>query len=396
MSETQLRIQQFKRQKKSHLDLSGMGLIVLPTELFSLEGLKTLDLSANKLGSLDSRIGLLTGLQELNLDSNNLKALPNEMAKLKQLTNLSLKGNPLNSVFLPLQTASGQSLQVAIGACLKKYQDVEADSLFDDGWGDEPKGKKPMKKVDDDDQDFDFGFGDSKKPEPKPVSISSHSKTLSGSSPVGRGTTSIGGSRVAEKPKPKQDDFDVDNLMESLTVTKSTKGFYQAVDEEEEVKLEEVTLGPKLSQGGYSLVHKGVFRGTEVAIKKIFDPVITDKLREEIDNEVYMLNRIRHPHIVIMMGYSTKPPNLFIIFELLKKGSLFDLLHKQKEKLPEPVKLKIARQVASALNFIHQSKVVHRDVKSLNVLLDEQYNTRLCDFGIARKFVSIGSDTVKS
>jgi serine/threonine protein kinase len=65
-------------------------------------------------------------------------------------------------------------------------------------------------------------------------------------------------------------------------------------------------------------------------VKKIFDPVMTSQLKDEIENEVNMLNKIRHPYVVQMMGYSITPPNLFIIFELLKKGSLYGVLHVQK------------------------------------------------------------------
>ena len=54
---------------------------------------------------------------------------------------------------------------------------------------------------------------------------------------------------------------------------------------------------------------RGKFRGTDVVIKKIFDPVITDELMEEFSNEVSMLSTVRHPNVVLMMGYCLTPPN---------------------------------------------------------------------------------------
>lgn len=88
-----------------------------------------------------------------------------------------------------------------------------------------------------------------------------------------------------------------------------------------------MTLGDKIGQGGFSVIQKGIWRGTEVAIKIIFDPVITDDLLTEVTNEVWMLSILRHPNIVMIMGVSTKPPNMAIVFENVAGGCLFDILH---------------------------------------------------------------------
>jgi len=71
----------------------------------------------------------------------------------------------------------------------------------------------------------------------------------------------------------------------------------------QEVNIQEIDQGPKINQGGFSIIMRGKFRGTDVVIKKIFDPVITDDLMEEFRNEVEMLSSLRHPNVVLMMGY---------------------------------------------------------------------------------------------
>lgn len=96
-----------------------------------------------------------------------------------------------------------------------------------------------------------------------------------------------------------------------------------------------MTRSPKVKyfeniQGGFSTVHKGVFRGTNVAIKVIFDPNITQDLLDEVHNEVKMLTKLRHPNIVLLMGIVTKEANLCIITEFIPNGDLFNLLHKTK------------------------------------------------------------------
>jgi tRNA A-37 threonylcarbamoyl transferase component Bud32 len=403
MAEAQLRIQQCKRLKKPHLDLSGMGLIIVPQEIFAIEGLTSLDLSGNKLSSLDSKIGKLTSLTDLSLEGNSLKSLPQELSKLKALETLNLKGNPLSAVFQPLLNAKGTALPSLLEDCLRKYKEnKDSNDLFDDmNWEDEPV--KKMTKVHHDDDDFDFGFDDHKQKEvKKPVKTTSTGQNSSAKPGLSVSSNNLDRRPIVQSKTPQNkpeynkggthnklavhDDFGMDDLMNTIALSKS-KSNYTLLDDDE-IKLEEVTIYNKISQGGFSIVQRGMFRGTEIAIKKIFDPVITDKLREEMDNEVEMLNKIRHPNIVLMMGYSANAPNLFIIFEIMKKGALFDILHKQKDRPSDPVKYKICYQVASALNYIHQSKVVHRDIKSHNVLLDENMNAKLCDFGIARKFVS--------
>lgn len=402
MADASLRIQQCKRLRKDNLDLSGLGLILIPQEAMSLVGITSLDLSGNKLSSLDARIGDLTNLTELNLEGNNLKYLPQELSNLKKLTHLNLKGNPLDGAFKSLLNADQNSLAGAISSCLRKHkQTLESNDFFDDiGWADDGPRKMTKIKGDDDDFDFDFDTDNSKIPTGGITKVSSEIKTGSKTRTHAASKQQDGGMKVASKTplargsrdgpsnKPNRganDDFGMDDIMDSIATNKSRTNFSLA--DEDEVKLDELTILGKISQGGFSIVQKGIFRGTDVAIKRIFDPVITDKLREEIDNEVSVLSKIRHPNIVMMMAYSSTSPNLFIVFEMASRGALFDMLHKKKERLDEKLKCRIAYQTALALNYIHLSKVVHRDIKSHNILLDENYTVKLCDFGIARRMV---------
>ena len=98
-----------------------------------------------------------------------------------------------------------------------------------------------------------------------------------------------------------------------------------------------------------------------------------------------MLSILRHPNIVLLMGIcSKKHTELALVFENCPKGSLYNILHMGGPDVPLPTRLKIARDVASAYTFIHASGIVHRDLKSLNILVDEAYNVKICDFGLAR------------
>lgn len=87
------------------------------------------------------------------------------------------------------------------------------------------------------------------------------------------------------------------------------------------------------------MIKRGLWRGTDVAVKVIFDPVMTDELLAEITNEVRMLSILRHPNIVLLMGISSKPPNMSIIFENVPAGCLFNYLHMNKVEIPMATRL---------------------------------------------------------
>lgn len=158
-----------------------------------------------------------------------------------------------------------------------------------------------------------------------------------------------------------------------------------------EVSLSDLELGEKIAQGGFSVIHKGKLNGTPVAIKKIFDPRLTDELLQEIQNEIVMQSILRHPNIAILMGVIPKIPDIYIIFEHVSQGSLFDLLHmkKQQFQLETKERLRIARDAARVFEYMHHLGIVHRDIKSHNVLIDHGLNVKVCDFGLAKFNVSI-------
>jgi serine/threonine protein kinase len=121
-----------------------------------------------------------------------------------------------------------------------------------------------------------------------------------------------------------------------------------------------------------------------VAIKKIFDPRLTDDLLFEIYNEIVMQSIIRHPNVALLMGVMPTIPNIVIVFEFVS-GSLFNLLHMKKTTtLSLEQRMKIAKDVAMVFHYIHSLGIVHRDIKSHNILIDDNMNVKICDFGLAR------------
>jgi tRNA A-37 threonylcarbamoyl transferase component Bud32 len=158
------------------------------------------------------------------------------------------------------------------------------------------------------------------------------------------------------------------------------------------VELSEIHEGEILSKsGGFSIIYKGTWHGTPIAIKKLFDPSNSRENLAEMDNEVEKLGKLRHPNILSLLAVHRKPPSYSIIMEILTGGSLFDLLHAEQTFNFSPGTsadtqdlIRIDESMAQALAFMHARNVVHRDVKSHNVLLSPHLEAKLCDFGLAR------------
>ncbi len=86
-----------------------------------------------------------------------------------------------------------------------------------------------------------------------------------------------------------------------------------------------------------------------------------------------------------------------MVMEYLPKGSLYQVLHDSKETLPwNPIRWDIAIDVGKGLSYLHSQNIVHRDLKSLNVLLDDQYRAKITDFGLAKIKLETNSTTTKT
>ncbi|KAL8136741.1 LOW QUALITY PROTEIN: hypothetical protein V2J09_002742 [Rumex salicifolius] len=152
------------------------------------------------------------------------------------------------------------------------------------------------------------------------------------------------------------------------------------------IDFSELSVGTRVGIGFFGEVFRGVWNGTEVAIKVFLEQDLTSENMEDFCNEISILSRIRHPNVILFLGACTKPPRLSMITEYMEMGSLYYLIHLsgQKKKLHWRRRLKMLRDICRGLMCLHRMKIVHRDLKSANCLVNKHSIVKICDFGLSK------------
>ncbi|KAK3161548.1 hypothetical protein QOZ80_1BG0078480 [Eleusine coracana subsp. coracana] len=156
--------------------------------------------------------------------------------------------------------------------------------------------------------------------------------------------------------------------------------------EEWNIDFSEITIGTRVGIGFFGEVFRGIWNGTDVAIKVFLEQDLTTENMEDFCNEIYILSRLRHPNVILFLGACITPPHLSMVTEYMEMGSLYYLIHMsgQKKKLSWRRRLKIIRDICRGLMCIHRMKIVHRDLKSANCLVNKHWTVKICDFGLSR------------
>eukprot|EP01112_Ceratiomyxa_fruticulosa_P024227 TRINITY_DN975_c0_g1_i1.p1 TRINITY_DN975_c0_g1~~TRINITY_DN975_c0_g1_i1.p1 ORF type:complete len:252 (+),score=66.91 TRINITY_DN975_c0_g1_i1:169-924(+) len=140
----------------------------------------------------------------------------------------------------------------------------------------------------------------------------------------------------------------------------------------------------EIGRGAYGVVWKAVWHGVgsgdTVCVKKF--NIVNPKMMESLCSEVQFLSQTSHTNIIRLFGMSEDS----IVMELIDGGSLYDLLHNENIELDWNRKLHLAKQACQAINFLHNRKnpILHRDLKSLNLLVNKDNVLKLIDFGMSK------------
>lgn len=189
-----------------------------------------------------------------------------------------------------------------------------------------------------------------------------------------------------------------------------------------DIKYNELTFDHCIGHGAYSEMWKGIWRSCAVAVKVLKAPEGTRPLGSGLSNsesndnanaenleasdkrflhdfleEVVVLSKLRHPNILLFMAACAHPPNLCIVTEFCHGGNLYNALRRRnwRENLGFDNFVSMAKDAARGMHYLHCARIIHRDFKSQNLLLDRPVENgcpvlKVADFGLSRKFHGIG------
>ncbi|XP_062087601.1 putative leucine-rich repeat receptor-like serine/threonine-protein kinase At2g19230 [Humulus lupulus] len=149
-----------------------------------------------------------------------------------------------------------------------------------------------------------------------------------------------------------------------------------------------------LGKGGFGTVYHGYFNGSQVAVKMLSRS--SAQGFKQFRAEAQLLTKVYHRNLTALFGYCDEGPNMGLVYEYMPNGDLaWHLSDKNENPLSWEERLEIALAAAQGLEYLHcgcKPPIIHRDVKSTNILLNEKLQAKLSDFGLSRSF-SLEDDT---
>ncbi|XP_043703230.1 probable LRR receptor-like serine/threonine-protein kinase At5g48740 isoform X2 [Telopea speciosissima] len=348
------------------LDLHNTSLGGQIQNLDSLQQLETLNLSFNKLTSFGSDFDTLISLQILDLQNNRLEgSVPESLGDLKNLHLLNLENNKLIGP-LP-QSLNRESLEVRTSGNLC----LSFSSSTCNGITGNTSIEVPQVTV----------FN------PKKHSHSDHDQRVIIMSTIGGVLCAVLFIALSVFMYRRRR-----NETEATATTRTETAMWNwnatKILSYKEIKAATNNFKEVIGRGSFGSVYLGKLpEGKLVAVKVRFDQ--TQLGADSFINEVHLLSQVRHQNLVSLEGFCYESKQQILVYEYLPGGSLTDALYGIKKVMLSWVhRLKIAVDAAKGLDYLHNGsnpRIIHRDVKCGNILLDSEMNAKVCDFGLSKQ-----------
>lgn len=157
----------------------------------------------------------------------------------------------------------------------------------------------------------------------------------------------------------------------------------------------DIVFHEKIASGAFGDLYRGTYCGQDVAIKILRALHGSDAQIGEFLQEVAIMRKVRHRNVVQFIGACTRAPNLCIVFEFMSRGSVYEYVRRC-GPLRLPAVLRIALEVCRGMDYLHRRRIVHRDLKAANLLIDETGTVKIADFGVARVLDQTGVMTAET
>eukprot|EP01099_Mayorella_cantabrigiensis_P003680 TRINITY_DN2780_c0_g1_i1.p1 TRINITY_DN2780_c0_g1~~TRINITY_DN2780_c0_g1_i1.p1 ORF type:complete len:384 (+),score=96.91 TRINITY_DN2780_c0_g1_i1:47-1153(+) len=153
------------------------------------------------------------------------------------------------------------------------------------------------------------------------------------------------------------------------------------LDSSAKVNYEDLEFGKQIGKGAFGTVWTALYFGTPVAVKVIPEQ---KEMMKFVQREVSLLKELRHPHIVQLIGICYHTDSILIVTEYVSGGNLHQYLKDLNFPLSWKIRIKVAKETAMAMAYLHSRSIIHRDLKCKNLLVDDPFKVKVCDFGLAR------------
>lgn len=180
------------------------------------------------------------------------------------------------------------------------------------------------------------------------------------------------------------EDVLTDNLLDDRYPTEGLEGYEQWT-----IDLRRLSMGPAFAQGAFGRLYKGTYNAADVAVKILERPENNLErallMESQFAKEVTMLANTKHQNVVRFIGACRKPMVWCIVTEYARGGSVRSFLSRRSSRsVPLKVAVKQALDVARGMEYLHSLEIIHRDLKSDNLLIATDKSIKIADFGVAR------------
>ncbi|XP_017635123.1 leucine-rich repeat receptor-like serine/threonine/tyrosine-protein kinase SOBIR1 [Gossypium arboreum] len=366
----------------------------IPSNLSSLIRLRVLDLSFNKFTGDLSFLKHFPNLESLSLANNQFSGkIPPSIRSFRNLRFFDFSGNSFLEGSAPLMSKADEA---AVSRYPKRYVFAETRNLTSNNGG---PASAPSP------------YGSSEAPAPTPVSSPKHKHKKSIRKLMGWILGFLAGGTAGSLSG-----FVFSVMFKLVIETVRGRGsdsgpsiFSPLIKKAEDLAFLEKDDGLDsleiIGKGGCGEVYKAELPGSDgkmIAIKKIIQPPkdateLTDedskllnKKMRQIRSEITTVGHIRHRNLLSLLAHVSRPDCHYLVYEYMKNGSLQDLLQQVSDGTKEldwPARHKIASGIAAGLEYLHMHhspRIIHRDLKPGNILLDDDMEARIADFGLAK------------
>jgi hypothetical protein len=179
-------------------------------------------------------------------------------------------------------------------------------------------------------------------------------------------------------------DSDSESETEPLISAISSKAMRQVLAKVERVEVSDLKIDRRIGRGSFGEVFHARWAGTDIAVKKLPKHMLTNqKFLEDFAQEISIMAALRHPNVLQFLGVAVDKVSLYMLTEYMPRGSLYDVLHHKEQLVPIDLAARMLLDTSRGMTYLHK-RLIHRDLKSHNLLVGEHWNVKICDFGLSR------------